>query len=171
MRLWKFTTLGNAVWNGPKGSRWAQMGPKWSKRRRLTILGPFEPFWTTLERWQACHVWPFLVQNGPYWTKNGQNGPYWTKNGQTWQACQCSKVVQKGPKATKMVNISVFDHLGPLLRPSEPFWTILDKIDFLPQMNKVGGGRGASEQNIDSCLKWSKRVQIGPKGSKMVKNT
>ena len=33
------------------------------------------------------------------------------KNGQTWQACQRSKVVQKGPKVTKMVNVSVFDHL------------------------------------------------------------
>ena len=24
------------------------------------------PFWTTLERWEACHFWPFLVQNGPF---------------------------------------------------------------------------------------------------------
>ena len=42
------------------------MGPKWSKTFRLTILVPFGPFWTTLECWQACHVWPFLVQNGPF---------------------------------------------------------------------------------------------------------
>merc|ERR1711894_826855 len=49
-----------------KGSRWAQKCPKWSKTLRLTILVPFGPFWTTLERWQACHVWPFLVQNGPF---------------------------------------------------------------------------------------------------------
>ena len=54
------------VWNGPKGPRGAQKGPKWSKTLRLTILVPFGPFWTTLERWQACHVWPFLVQNGPF---------------------------------------------------------------------------------------------------------
>ena len=39
-----------------------------------------------------------------------KNGPFWTKKGQTWQACQHSKVVQKGPKGTKMVNLSVFDH-------------------------------------------------------------
>ena len=48
------------------------------------------------------------------------------KNGQTWQACQRSKVVQKGPKATKMVNNSVFDHLGPFwahLDPTEPSQT------------------------------------------------
>ena len=30
--------------------------------------------------------------------------------GPTWQACQLVKVVQKGPKGTKMVNLSVFDH-------------------------------------------------------------
>ena len=27
-----------------------------------------------------------------------KNGPFWTKNGQTWQACQRSKLVKKGPK-------------------------------------------------------------------------
>ena len=32
---------------------------------------------------------------------------------------QRSKVVQKGPKGTKMASISVFDHWGP-------FWTNLD---------------------------------------------
>ena len=35
---------------------------------------------------------------------------------------------------------------------------------FLPQMDEVGFGTGASEQNINSCLKWSKGVQMGPKG-------
>ena len=48
-----------------------------------------------------------------------KNGPFWTKKGQTWQACQHSKVVQKGPKGTKMVNLSVFDH-------QETFWALLD---------------------------------------------
>ena len=45
------------------------------------------------------------------------------------------------------------------------------KMIFLPQMDKVGVGRGASEQNVNSCLKRSKRVQMGPKGLLMVKNT
>ena len=36
--------------NGPKGSRWVQRGPKWSKALRMTIWVPFGPFWTTLER-------------------------------------------------------------------------------------------------------------------------
>ena len=60
---------------------------------------------------------------------------------------------------------------GTLLGPSGPFWTISEKNDFLPEMDKVGVGRGALEQNINSCLKRSKRVQMGPKGFLMVKNT
>ena len=36
-------------------------------------------------------------------------------------------------------------------------------------MDKVGVGRGASEQNINFCLKRSKWVQLGPKGSKRSK--
>ena len=39
------------------------------------------------------------------------------------------------------------------------------------QNRVLQGPRGASEQNINSCLKWSKRVQMGPKGSQMIKNT
>ena len=41
-----------------------------------------EPF---LNLGSAVHDWP-------------KKGPFWTKNGQTWQACQRSKVAQKGPK-------------------------------------------------------------------------
>ena len=59
-----------------------------------------------------------------------KNGPFWTKKGQIWQACQHSKVVQKGPKGTKMVNLSVFDHLGPIFGPSGPFRTISDNNEF-----------------------------------------
>ena len=102
------------------------------------------------------------------WSKNG---PFWTKKGQTWQACQHSKAVQKGPKGTKMVNLNVFDHLGPILGPSGPFWTILDKNDFFAPNEQSRGCRGASEHNINSCLKRSKRVKMGPKGFLMVKNT
>ena len=59
----KKSFLSKMVQKGPEGPK---MGPKWSKTLRLTILVPFGPFWTTLECWQACHVWPFLVQNGPF---------------------------------------------------------------------------------------------------------
>ena len=51
---------------------------------------------------------------------------------------------QKGPKWTKMVNLSVFDHLGP-------FWAHLDPIDqfqtkmiVLSQIDRVGFDGGAS---------------------------
>ena len=56
-----------------------------------------EPFFTL---GSTVHDWG--------WPKNG---PFWTKKGQTWQACQHSKVVQKGPKGTNIVNLNVFDHL------------------------------------------------------------
>ena len=48
-----------------------------------------------------------------------KNGPFWPKNGQTWQACQRSKVAQKGSKGTQIVNLRLFDYLGP-------FWAYLD---------------------------------------------
>ena len=47
----------------------------------------------------------------------------------------------------------------------DPFWPFQTKIIFLPQMDKVGFGGGTPEQKINFCLKWSKRVQMGPKGS------
>ena len=74
---------------------------------------------------------------------------------------------QSVPKGSEMVNLDVFDHLGP-------FWAYMDisgsfqlKTNLLAQKDKVGG---AFEQKIIFCLKWSKRVQTGPKGSQMVKN-
>merc|ERR1711994_973615 len=100
-----------------------------------------------------------------------KNGPFWPKNGQTWQACQRSKVVQRGPKGTKMVNLSLFEHLGLFWAHLDPFGPFHSKMIFLPQMDKIGFCRGASEENINSCLKWSKRVQMGPKGSQMFKKT
>ena len=101
------------------------------------MWGPeFKPFW---DHW-AINPWLGGVKNGPFWTKNGQ----------TWQACQRSKVIQKGPKGSKMVNLSVFDHLGP-------FWAHLDPF-------------GPFQTKIDFCLKRSKRVQMSPKMSQMVKN-
>ena len=59
------------------------------------------------------------------------HGPFWTKNGQTWQACQLVKVAQKGPKGTKMANLSVFDHLGPFWAQLDPFRPFQTRIDIL----------------------------------------
>ena len=81
-----------------------------------------------------------------------KNGPFWTKNGQTWQACQRSKVVQKGPKGTKMVNLSVFDHLGPFWAHRDLFGPFQTKMNCLPLMDKVGFSGGASEQKISEVV-------------------
>ena len=56
---------------------------------------------------------------------------FWTKNGQAWQACQRFKVFQKGPKGTKMANLSVFDHLGPFWAHLAPFGPSQTRIDIL----------------------------------------
>ena len=84
------------------------------------------------------------------------------KNGRTWQTCQHSKVIQRGPKGSEMVNLCVF------LTIWDPFWAHLDtfgpfqtKINLLPHKDKVGFGGGAFEQKIIFCLKWSKKVQTG----------
>ena len=52
-------------------------------------------------------------------TGHGQKRSILDQKGQTLQACQRFKVVQKGIKGTKMVNLSVLEHLGP-------FWAHLD---------------------------------------------
>ena len=49
-----------------KRPKMVQMGPngqKWSKICYIDRLGPFG---TTSGHWQACHVRPFLVPNGPF---------------------------------------------------------------------------------------------------------
>ena len=85
------------------------------------------------------------------------------KNGQTWQACQHSKVVQRGPKGSKMVNLDVFHN-------SVPFWVHLDtlepfqtKINLLPHKDKVGFGGGAFEQKNHSSFQMVQRVPDGQK--------
>ena len=76
-------------------------------------------------------------------------------SGQTWQA------YQRGPKGAKMINLSVFDNLGP----SGPFLIILNKkLIFcfgapLPNHTLAFWGK-----KNHFCLKWSKRVQMSPKG-------
>ena len=57
---------------------------------------------------------------------------------------------------------------GTFLGPSGHFWTISDKKSIC---FKVGFGGGAFDQQIIFCLKWSQRVQTGPKGSQMVKTS
>ena len=95
--------------------------------------------------------WP---KNGLFWTKmtglsTFQSGP------------KGSNRVQNGPKWSTQVFLTIWDAFGP-------FRT---KINFSPQMDKEGFGGGATGKKINLCLKWSKEVLMGQKGSQMVKNT
>ena len=104
-----------------------------------------EPFFFTLG--STVHDWG--------WPKNG---PFWTKNGQTWQACQRSKVIQKGPKRTKIVNLSVLTIL-------HPFWPIGTLFDYFKQ--KLIFCSEAPQLNHTLFI-WGKKfifVWNGPKGS------
>ena len=77
---------------------------------------------------------------------------------------------QSVPKGSEMVNLDVFDHLGQFWAHMGTFGPFQTKIKLLPHKDKKMFGRGAFEQKIIFCLKCSKRVQTGPKGSQMVKN-
>ena len=54
----------------------------------------------------------------------------WSILDQKWPNMAGLSTFQSGPKGSKMVNQSLFDHLGPLLGPYGPFWTTSDKNDF-----------------------------------------
>ena len=95
------------------------------------------------------------------WLGMAQNGPFWTQNGQTWQACQRSKVVPKGPKGTKMVNRSVFDYLGPFWAYLDPFGPFQTKSYFLLRGTSSKPYFVHSGQKVHFCMKWFKRVQMG----------
>ena len=89
-------------------------------------------FWTVTFTSKEQHV-SQIVQSVPKKRTNKTN-----KNGQTWQACQHSKVVQRGPKGSKMVNLDVLDHLGPFWARLDPFEQFQTKISFCskaPQSN------------------------------------
>ena len=56
------------------------------------------------------------------------------------------------PKGPKMVNLSVFDHLGPSWAHMDPFGPFQTKINFLPQMDNVGFGGGALDSQLPSLI-------------------
>ena len=62
---------------------------------------------------------------------------------------------QSGPKGTKMVNLSVFDHLGPFWAALEPFGPFQTKVDFFAPKHL---------HQILPCpfgSRWAKRVPYG----------
>ena len=74
-----------------------------------------------------------------------QNMAIFDQIGQTWQACQRYKVVQKGPKGTKMVNLSVFDHLGPSWAHLDPCLTREGKKGPTPPSHMCQESSGATD--------------------------
>ena len=70
------------------------------------------------------------------------------KNGQTWQACQHSKVVQRGPKGSEMENLDVSENFGPFWAYLDTFGPFQTKINLLPHKDKAGFDRGAFDQKI-----------------------
>ena len=65
-----------------------------------------------------------------------------------------------------MVNIDVFENVGPFLAHLDTFGPFRTKINLLPHKDKVGFAGGAFEQKIIFRLKWSK----GPRRAQKVKN-
>ena len=100
----------------------------------------------------------------PFWAETIQSFPnrIWILN---WH-----DVVQKGPKWSQMVNITCFWPFGTIWTHLHHFGPFKTKINFSPQKHKVLLGQSSLEQKIKFCLKWSKRVQMSPKMSQMVKN-
>ena len=110
----------------------------------------------------------FAISRHLYRVPGVQKWPIWD---QKWPNMAGLSTFQRGPKGSKRVQNGqpkCFWPFGTLLGPSGPFWAISNKNEFFAP-NGCGGG--ASEQKINFCLKWPKMVQMGPKGSQMVKNT
>ena len=57
-----------------------------------------------------------------------------------------------------MVKLGIFDHLGLYWAHLDTFGPFQTELIFLPQLDKVGFGGGASEEKISFSLIWSKRV-------------
>ena len=67
-----------------------------------------------------------------------------------------------------MVNLDVFDLLGPFCTRLGPFGPFETKNDFLLKSTPGKPYFVPMGQQIDFCPKWSKSVQMGPKGSQIV---
>ena len=64
---------------------------------------------------------------------------------------------QSGPKGSEMVNLDVFVNFVPFWAHLDTFGPFQTELIFLPQLDKVGFGGGASEEKISFSLIWSKR--------------
>ena len=58
-----------------------------------------------------------------------------------------------------MVNIGLFDHLGPRLGPSGPFWTISDKNDFFAPNGQNRVLQRCFGAKYQFCFVWDQNVE------------
>ena len=70
----------------------------------------------------------FAISRHLYRVPGVQKWPIWD---QKWPNMAGLSTFQRGPKGSKMVNLSVFDHLGPFWAHLDPFGPFQTKIDFL----------------------------------------
>ena len=80
------------------------------------------------------------------------------KHGRLVKVPKWSEGVQRGPKGSEMVNIDFFYNLGLFWAHLDTFGPFQTELIFLPQLDKVGFGGGASEEKISFSVIWSKRV-------------
>ena len=87
---------------------------------------------------------PKMVHFGPKMAKHGRlvNTPKWSKR------------VQKGPKWSIKVLLTIWDPFSAHMGPFGPFQT---KMIFLPEMDKVGFGIGAPDKIsiLPACYIWN----------------
>ena len=87
------------------------------------------------------------------------------KHGRLVNIPKWSKGAQKGPKWSTWKFLTIWDPCGP-------GWTISnDSNDFLLKSTSAKPYFVLMGQQIDFCLKWSKSVQMGSKGSNLSKTT
>ena len=109
----------------------------------------------------SLNFWPMRI--------GWMNIVFWTKRGQTQPACQPSKVVQKEPKGTKMVFLTLWDPFGPT-------WVIFDlfrqKMIFCPKWTKQGLANVLQSKEyflFEIFQKVSRWVQKGPRWSRTLR--
>ena len=96
------------------------------------------------------------------------------QNKQKWLNMAGLSIFQSGPKGSKTVQNGkprCFWPFGTLIGPSGPFWTTSNEKWYSLKSTSAEPNFVLMGQQIDFCLKWSKRVQMDPKESQMVKNT
>ena len=98
----------------------------------------------------------------------------WSILDQKWPNMAGLSTLQSGPKGPKRDQNGQpksFWTFGTLLGPSGPFWTISNKNWYFALKHLCRTLFCPFGAKNHFCLKWSNRVQMGPKWSQIVKNT